>query len=1143
MATVYRIHPAIGIARIGNSPDEFFIGPELVGAHPAPQGGFKDPQCRVKRQAARFRIFAHHADGSVAEVTSADADITWTVHLVNKKAANPGRSNAGPASDLTIDPGPRTLTGPDQREQFDTGSIKFTTGARTKVPLGEVRSDHENRLLVLGGFGHSASPTGTALNGFWATPGWFDDVSDGPVTATIKLLADHSTPAVTGAWVIVAPPKFAPHQDSVITLYDRVFQAMVDGGKLAKPTRTSYTQDIYPILHRARDTRWVVDVLGSHTWADPVTSAPVRDAIFARLKKPGGGGGDMPDINDSGTDDDRLTDTQYAHMSRWHKGDPADYALDWVGPPAAQANATPNGLTRAALEACVGGAFYPGIEAGGLPGSRPIIDAGNFGEALRLDHGVVSAGDMTYVMALPWQNDFYQCADNWWPVPRPNAVERSGASAQDWITGVVNSSQDMVDKWDQLGFVVRQGNQLVEAERCSTPSITLLTPLLDFQDVPQGPMGMVREVPLAISFEVISPGGAVTLEYAPSGAPSHPQLIVFNASVTVGPTTANASAVARLWLIFRTASAGDVLPPQHLRVRQQGGTQQWDITVIGNTVARKTTATALTLDRSGSMSEDRGDGQSKHDSLQQAASIFVDVMLEGDGVGIVSFNQTSSVLQSILGLGAGGLADANRTATKNVIDGNGLDPQGATSIGNGIYDARGILTTTTTPYDCKALVVLTDGVENRPRYISDVAPQINARTYAVGLGTPQNTSAPALQAISGNNGGFLLLTGAITQDNRFLLQKYFLAILSGISDAEVVLDPDGQLLPGRVERVPFRLIRGDAGVDVILLTPYPSLVDFRLLTPSGQLIEPWMAASEPGLRYVQSSDVSYYRLVLPRPFQANRVDQEGTWHALLTLGAPRDERSMDSRTGTDASVLQRDVPPVRTDLSRRLQASADSAARSRTVDAMNRQGATTGIFVAPSRSVLPFSLVVHTYSNVSLQASAEQNTFEPGAAVALAATLSRSGMPLSMGAQVWSEVTRPDGTEATVTFVEAEAGRFTASYVTSGPGIYRFRVRARGTSERGEAFTRERTLTIGVWRGGDRDAIAEPPGSWSAGGARGWEKRICDLLHCMVGADGDASVTLAEKLRAFGVNPALARDCLSLLCSGEDDRGEDVADG
>ena len=76
------------------------------------------------------------------------------------------------------------------------------------------------------------------------------------------------------------------------------------------------------------------------------------------------------------------------------------------------------------------------------------------------------------------------------------------------------------------------------------------------------------------------------------------------------------------------------------------------------------------------MTEDRGDGQSKHTSLQQAANIFVDLMLEDDGVGLVRFNQDAQLLQPVLPLGAGGLSDLNRSATNDVINGNGLDPSG-----------------------------------------------------------------------------------------------------------------------------------------------------------------------------------------------------------------------------------------------------------------------------------------------------------------------------------------------------------------------------------------------------------------------------------------------------------------------------------
>src|SRR5713101_875985 len=118
-----KVHPAIGVARLGDSPDDFFIGPEKVWEAPDPAGGFKDAQCRVKRQVARFRVYAYDDDGTVDELTAANADITWTVQLVNKKATNAG--NAGSSPDLTIDAGPRTLNGPDQRKQFDTGTITF----------------------------------------------------------------------------------------------------------------------------------------------------------------------------------------------------------------------------------------------------------------------------------------------------------------------------------------------------------------------------------------------------------------------------------------------------------------------------------------------------------------------------------------------------------------------------------------------------------------------------------------------------------------------------------------------------------------------------------------------------------------------------------------------------------------------------------------------------------------------------------------------------------------------------------------------------------------------------------------------------------------------------------------------------------
>src|SRR5690349_18438147 len=69
LPTLYKIHPAIGVARIGNSSTSFFIGPEVPGQPPKGDSTFgstvppfKDGG-QVKRQGARFRIWRYDDNG------------------------------------------------------------------------------------------------------------------------------------------------------------------------------------------------------------------------------------------------------------------------------------------------------------------------------------------------------------------------------------------------------------------------------------------------------------------------------------------------------------------------------------------------------------------------------------------------------------------------------------------------------------------------------------------------------------------------------------------------------------------------------------------------------------------------------------------------------------------------------------------------------------------------------------------------------------------------------------------------------------------------------------------------------------------------------------------------------------------------
>ncbi|WP_347906006.1 LodA/GoxA family CTQ-dependent oxidase [Pseudomonas purpurea] len=276
------IHPGIGIARVGNSKasDGFYIGPEVIEPMPAKASDMRDSNGALKRQAARFRVYGYNAAGEVVgELTSDTATITWQVHLANRKAqwyqfqnaldipeaaedAFPLRNadiKGAARSGLAIDPGARSIAGKETsgvEYQFNTGEFQGTV-----VDLGELRTDPVGRLLVLGGYGVSASPAGKPIydpakpGSFNNANGWYDDTSDGPVTATVSI-AGRDVP-VDSAWVVVAPPNFAPDIVGWRTLYDQLTDVYVEGGGLPFPEMASFTRDVLPALSRLNNLQWV----------------------------------------------------------------------------------------------------------------------------------------------------------------------------------------------------------------------------------------------------------------------------------------------------------------------------------------------------------------------------------------------------------------------------------------------------------------------------------------------------------------------------------------------------------------------------------------------------------------------------------------------------------------------------------------------------------------------------------------------------------------------------------------------------------------------------------------------------------------------------------------------------------------------
>ena len=129
-------------------------------------------------------------------------------------------------SSLVIDPGPRSVDGANANADGTAASARFDGGTffGLEVPLGELRTDESGRLLVFGGTGQSSPAVpGMIAVTFANNDLWCDDTSDGPVDATVSI-GGRNIP-VTGAWVVVAPPNYAPGIQSVVTMYDVMFEA------------------------------------------------------------------------------------------------------------------------------------------------------------------------------------------------------------------------------------------------------------------------------------------------------------------------------------------------------------------------------------------------------------------------------------------------------------------------------------------------------------------------------------------------------------------------------------------------------------------------------------------------------------------------------------------------------------------------------------------------------------------------------------------------------------------------------------------------------------------------------------------------------------------------------------------------------
>ena len=596
---------------------------------------------------------------------------------------------------------------------------------------------------------------------------------------------------------------------------------------------------------------------------------------------------------------------------------------------------------------------------------------------------------------------------------------------------------------------------------------TGIPPVINFNDVPTG-----ETTARAAVFRVR--GCADTTIRVKAGAgPAAPFSMLQPATGSVtAHHTSEPYAEVRIWLGYTAGAAGMAVPDGAVTFECPENGLEFTFVLKANAIERPTVVVALALDQSGSMSAPAGtSGATRLEVLRDAGRAFMELIQPNNGVALIRFDNNSYGVNdpTYPGLAATritstALFDPGRVAGLAAVNAHKANPLGSTSIGDGVDRARQLLNAIPiSDYKHKAMIVLTDGLENDPLWISDVIGSIDDRTFAIGLGNEQQVNTAALHALAHSTGGELLLTGLLSAsiDDYFRLSKYFLQILAGVTNNAIIKDPSGYIAPGTKVRIPFAIADSDIDCTAIVMTDVP-VVDLFLETPDGSVIDAAGAAAV-GVDFALGDRTSRYYCNLPVALGAGQ--HEGTWNAVLVVD--------DAKYKNVLTQLRKQEDP-------RFESVAKHGAR--------------------------WSVVAEARSNLTMAAGIIQKSFEPGSELLFHAELAEHGIPVESRADMTVELSLGPKHE-TLKLIEQGGGVFEAAIVASLPGIYQARFVAKGVTRRGNPFTRERAATAAVWKGGDKPI--EPP--------KKGQGEIRDLLRILFG-EQPVNSKLTARLKKEGID-------------------------
>jgi von Willebrand factor type A domain/Trypsin-like peptidase domain len=280
----------------------------------------------------------------------------------------------------------------------------------------------------------------------------------------------------------------------------------------------------------------------------------------------------------------------------------------------------------------------------------------------------------------------------------------------------------------------------------------------------------------------------------------------------------------------------------------------------------------IVLDRSGSMSLDAGTGRPKIDEARDAASLFIQ-LVQSDAasqIGLVSFSTAASnpvdfALQPVNA--ANKLALTGPAPFTGGIVG-GLIADGTTSIGDGLDAARGQMPVLLA--NVRSILLLTDGLQNTPPLIADVAGLDGINISAVGFGPASNLNGALLTELSETHNGIYMRAG-----DGLDLKKFFSLAFGNIFASGALLDPPGRLKTGDKESKPIRFnVCGETVITIVVgWDKADAELAITVKTPGGATI----TGSSSGVEHAAGRTWAFLRIKLPHGGERN-----GAWS--VTVG-------------------------------------------------------------------------------------------------------------------------------------------------------------------------------------------------------------------------------------------------------------------